>query len=104
MRKAEDSLLISHNVQNHGLYIYRKAMQVQSKDYLYFRHCAATRRGGLAGGLAYYFTRPEDIPVTAAQADAQSLPSLVQASESGAVRIDSSHLLADPSNVAVGIE
>lgn len=60
--------------------------------------------GGLTGGLAYYFTRPEDIPVTAAQADAQSLPSLVQASESGAVRIDSSHLLADPSNVAVGIE
>jgi hypothetical protein len=55
--------------------------------------------GGGAGGLAYWLTRPEDIPITTAASNAQSPPSLVQASEGGAVRVDSSFLLVDPSNV-----
>ena len=55
--------------------------------------------GAAAGGLAFWLTRPEDIPITTAASNAQSPPSLVQASEGGAVRIDSSFLLEDPSNI-----
>jgi len=54
--------------------------------------------GGVVGFVAFWFTRPENIEVTAAQADEQSPLTLVQASENGNVRIDSSYLLTDPSN------
>ena len=58
--------------------------------------------GGLAGFLAWWFTRPANIPVAQAQSNPTSPPSVVQLGTTdtfGITRIDSSYALDNPSNV-----